>query len=63
MYVGLAAAYTGLALLLNLAWPILLLPLVVVIMNVAIIAREERHLLAAFGDEYDAYRRRVRRWV
>jgi protein-S-isoprenylcysteine O-methyltransferase Ste14 len=63
MYAGLAAAYTGLALLLNLAWPIVLLPIVIVIVNVAIIAREERHLLALFGDEYESYRRRVRRWI
>jgi protein-S-isoprenylcysteine O-methyltransferase Ste14 len=28
-----------------------------------VIAREERYLDGLFGDEYSAYRRRVRRWI
>ena len=29
----------------------------------AVIAREERYLSGAFPEEYAAYRRRVRRWL
>jgi protein-S-isoprenylcysteine O-methyltransferase Ste14 len=44
-------------------WAILLaLPLLWVI-NVGVIAREERYLERKFGDAYRAYKQRVRRWV
>lgn len=63
MYTGLTLAYLGLAFLANSGWPILLLPLVVATLLHLVIRREERYLAQAFGDEYAAYRRGVRRWL
>jgi protein-S-isoprenylcysteine O-methyltransferase Ste14 len=63
MYVGLTAAYLGLALLADTAWPVLLLPVVLVALTLGVIRREERYLAAAFGPAYADYRRRVRRWL
>jgi protein-S-isoprenylcysteine O-methyltransferase Ste14 len=63
MYVGLTAAYCGLAVVLNMVWPFLVLPGVLALLVLAVIRREERHLLARFGDDYRAYQRRVRRWL
>lgn len=63
MYVGLAVAYVGLAVLLNQAWPLVLLPVVLVTIGRTVIPREERHLRAAFGQHYDRYASRVRRWL
>ena len=63
MYVSMAALYMGGALALNALWPLLLLPLVLVVVDRAVIRREERYLTRAFGKEYDAYRSRVRRWL
>ena len=63
MYVSLVALYLGVALLMNSWWPVVLLPLVIVLVDRLVIAREERYLAAAFGGEYDRYRARVRRWV
>jgi len=63
MYVGLTGGYVGLALLLNSAWALLVLPLVLAALSRFVIRREERHLRSAFGSDYDAYCRRVRRWV
>jgi protein-S-isoprenylcysteine O-methyltransferase Ste14 len=62
MYVGLTIAYIGLSVVLNLAWPLVMLPLALVAMFF-IIRREERYLGAAFGDTYADYCQRVRRWV
>jgi protein-S-isoprenylcysteine O-methyltransferase Ste14 len=63
MYTGLALVYVGLSMLTNTVWPLLLLPLVLVALVFLVIHREERYLASAFGEEYEAYRRRVRRWL
>ncbi|HEU4629476.1 MAG TPA: isoprenylcysteine carboxylmethyltransferase family protein [Gemmatimonadaceae bacterium] len=63
MYVGLTALYVALALLARSWWPLLLLPAVLALLVALVIRREERYLASAFGAEYEAYRRRVRRWL
>jgi protein-S-isoprenylcysteine O-methyltransferase Ste14 len=63
MYLALALAYAGLALLLNTGWPLFFLPLAVLSIDRLVIAREERYLASAFPQEYGAYRSRVRRWL
>jgi protein-S-isoprenylcysteine O-methyltransferase Ste14 len=63
MYLGLALLYSGLACLFGVAWALLLLPALLAYTQLLVIAREERFLDAAFGDEYRKYRLRVRRWL
>ena len=63
MYIGLTLGYIGFAIALNMAWPLVTLPLVLIALRVFVIAREERHLRDAFPDEYLAYCDRVRRWI
>ena len=63
MYVSLAALYLGVTLILNSWWPIVLLPVVLIFIQRAVIAREERYLRERFPVEYPAYCTRVRRWL
>ncbi len=63
MYVGFTLIYTGIALLADSAWPLLLLPAVLLVMQRFVIRREERYLERKFGDAYRAYCASVRRWV
>ena len=63
MYVGLALAQAGIALVFNALWPLASLLPVLVLMRWLVIAREERYLSRKFGKEYEEYRRRVRRWL
>jgi protein-S-isoprenylcysteine O-methyltransferase Ste14 len=63
MYLSLVALYVGLLLLMNSWWPAVFLPLVILVTDRFVIAREERYLASTFGNEYDDYRRRVRRWI
>ena len=63
MYLGFAALYLGLTLLVNSLWPLLLFPAVVGLVQGRVIAREEAYLEAKFGNEYRAYKMRVRRWL
>ncbi len=63
MYVGFTLIYLGIAFWLNALWPVLLLPVALLIVDRGVIAREERYLERKFGAEYLAYRARVRRWL
>ena len=58
-----ALLYTGLAFLAQTAWPFLLLPIVLVVVQRGVIEREERYLERKFGNEYLSYKSRVRRWL
>jgi protein-S-isoprenylcysteine O-methyltransferase Ste14 len=62
-YLSLVMIYAGIATLRNALWAMLLLPLVLVVTKRELIEREERYLERTFGEEYLAYKRRVRRWV
>lgn len=63
MYVGLTLAYLGEAGILRQVWPVILLPLTVAYVNWVVIPVEEGKLQEGFGEEYEKYRARVRRWV
>jgi protein-S-isoprenylcysteine O-methyltransferase Ste14 len=63
MYLAMGLAYAGLALLLNNLWALALLPFVLLVIDRFVIRREERYLSAAFGDAYQSYCSRVRRWI
>ena len=62
-YLALAMLYAGIAVHRNSLWAILLLPLVLGMIQREVIGREERYLERTFGEEYLAYKARVRRWV
>jgi protein-S-isoprenylcysteine O-methyltransferase Ste14 len=63
MYVAFTMLYAGLALWMNTVWPFIVLPVILVVMQFFVIHREERYLDRKFGEEYRAYRSRVRRWL
>ena len=63
MYLGMAALYAGIALGAGLMWAVALLPIVLAVIQVAVIRREEVYLERLFGDSYRDYRANVRRWI
>jgi protein-S-isoprenylcysteine O-methyltransferase Ste14 len=62
-YLALAMIYAGVASLRDSLWAMLLLAPVLRVMRREVIGREERYLERAFGEEYLAYKGRVRRWI
>lgn len=62
-YLGMALIYVGIALLSDAPWVLLPLPLVLAVIDRAVIAREERYLERKFGAGYLDYKARVRRWL
>lgn len=63
MYLGLLVLLTGWAIHLGSFSPIVLLPLFVVTLTAFQIKPEEQALETIFGQEYIAYKTRVRRWI
>jgi protein-S-isoprenylcysteine O-methyltransferase Ste14 len=63
MYSGFTLVYVGAAVIMNSLWPLLLLPIVLGLLYLLVIRREEAYLADAFGAKYAAYREKVRRWV
>jgi len=63
MYLGLALIYMGVAGILSELWPLLLLPLPLLVMDQIVIPFEETRLQAVFADAYQRYCAKVRRWV
>jgi protein-S-isoprenylcysteine O-methyltransferase Ste14 len=62
IYLATAGVYAAVSLFVPALWPLLLLPLVLVVLRFGVIAPEERYLEAKFGAAYTDYCRRVRRW-
>ena len=63
MYLGMVFIYIGVAFLMQSAWALILLPLVILGMNWLVIAKEEKYLAGKFGESYLAYKSKVRRWI
>jgi len=63
LYLALSATLVGFALLLDSAWIVILVPVLVLLLDRLVIAREEVRLRTQFGEVYLAYARRVRRWI
>lgn len=63
MYVGLAIVYLGVTCFIGNSWHLILFPLLILIVQEYIIRREERYLSVEFGQEYETYKRKVRRWL
>jgi protein-S-isoprenylcysteine O-methyltransferase Ste14 len=63
MYVSLALLTIACGLFLATWWPLILLVPTLAIVQQFVILPEERYLRRRFGNEYEAYARRVRRWL
>jgi protein-S-isoprenylcysteine O-methyltransferase Ste14 len=63
LYLGATLVYLGLSVAAGSLWAIVLVVPLLWVINVGVVAREERYLERKFGDAYRAYKARVRRWV
>jgi protein-S-isoprenylcysteine O-methyltransferase Ste14 len=63
MYVGISLIYAGASFILCSLWPLILLPIPMLVMNAVVIPMEEANAREAFGEQYMAYCRSVRRWL
>jgi protein-S-isoprenylcysteine O-methyltransferase Ste14 len=62
MYVAWTVVYVGVALVANAAWPLLILPVVLLVTHIVVV-QEERSLERQFGTVYRSYETAVRRYL
>lgn len=63
LYLSLAVLVAGIAVAADAIWVVAMLVPTMVVIRYGVIAREERYLEKKFGEEYLAYKARVRRWL
>jgi len=63
MYLGLILLYISIAIFYGNWWTFFLLSLLIFVIQFYVIQKEEQYLRQAFGEPYDAYRKKVRRWI
>ena len=63
MYAGLIFVYLGLTCIIGNWWNIILFPLLFLVIQEYIIKREEKYLVLEFGEQYEKYQSKVRRWL
>ena len=63
LYLSLALVHLGLGLMIGSLLVLIIALPAIAVMQWGVISREERYLEARFGDDYRAYKGRVRRWL
>lgn len=63
MYLSLLFLYSGLAVFFGNWWTFILIPFLIIVIQLYVIKKEEKYLQHAFGERYESYTRRVRRWI
>lgn len=63
LYLSLAVLVAGIAVAADAIWVVAMLVPTLVVIRYGVIAREEAYLEKKFGEEYLAYKARVRRWL
>lgn len=63
IYLSFMALYLGIGFVLDNAWMLVLAFPFLLLLQIGVIAREERYLEAKFGEAYRNYKRHVRRWL
>ena len=63
LYVAVVLLILGIGVWVNSTWIWVMVAPLVLVMNTAVIVREERHLEQRFGREYIDYKKAVRRWL
>lgn len=63
MYLAMTLLYLGICCWALALWPLLFLPVVLIIIQRSVIGREEAYLVRRFGDDYRRYLTQVRRWL
>ena len=63
MYLSLVLFYCGLGIFFGNWWTFILLPFLIAVVQLYVIRKEEHYLQNNFGTDYEAYRKKVRRWI
>lgn len=63
LYLALSIVLLGFSILLNTAWLLLGVPVLLFVLSRTVVVKEEHYLRTRFGERYISYSRNVRRWL
>jgi protein-S-isoprenylcysteine O-methyltransferase Ste14 len=63
MYLSLVLFYSGIGIFFGNWWTFLFFPFLIAVVRWYVIRKEEHYLQNNFGTDYEAYRKKVRRWI
>ncbi|MGJ7032856.1 methyltransferase family protein [Niabella hirudinis] len=63
MYLGLVTILTGVGIVLGTLTPLVIIPMIILLLHVRFILREEQWMESWFGVPYLNYKKKVRRWL
>ena len=63
IYIAMMIVVLAVAFAANDAWFLIAVPVLFLLLRFGVVSAEETYLSEKFGAEYEAYRRRVRRWL
>lgn len=63
IYLALLLVLAAFGVVFNSLWFFIAIPILMVLLSVLVIPREEQNLTSVFGADYAEYKRRVRRWI
>lgn len=63
IYISHIPTYVGISMVVNTFWPILFLPVGIILLHFGVIFQEEKYLEKLFGAQYRQCRAKVRRWL
>ncbi len=63
LYIALSMVLLGFSFLLNTAWLLLGVPVLLFVLGRTVVVKEEQYLRTRFGERYISYSRNVRRWI
>lgn len=63
MYIGFMLLLAGVSLVFSLEWGLIMVPVLALVLHYGVVLREEKYLIAKFGQAYTDFTSRTRRWV
>jgi len=63
LYIALILVFLGLAIMLGSIWQLIMTLFLLLLLDIGVVREEEQYLFNKFGNDYQIYKKSVRRWI